>query len=92
MPIETPRQCWAYDQRGQRCQKTPNHRGLHEVRHTWDDTQCFTPGKAHPNPPTYVPPPMSVPDPAPASVPKCVACGHMHKGGECKCGCHEHIA
>lgn len=92
--VNTVRQCWAYNTSGQRCQKTPNHRGLHEIRQTWDDTQCLTPDAQVPQTRELRALPIDIPIPAPATADeqsKCVACKHRHRGGECQCGCHEHI-
>lgn len=84
--METIRQCWAYNLKGQRCDHPAGHPGKHVVMDEWDDDECFNPiQKAAPAPP---PPPAPIGDP---TVGKCVACQHMHKGGVCKCGCHEHI-
>jgi len=95
MTEQNKRQCFAYNTAKQRCSKAANHRGLHEIRFTWNDEECFNPDV----PPLTTPQPMPlpalptpIPDDAPPATPtKCVACGHLHKAGECKCGCHEHI-
>lgn len=84
---ETIRQCWAYNHRGQRCEHPAGHPGNHVITDEWSDDECFTPSKSTPQP--RQPIPMPIPEDIP--VGKCVACSHTHKGGQCKCGCHEHI-
>jgi hypothetical protein len=81
------RQCWAFHNDGTRCQLSADHDGDHAVERTWGDDECAIPTV----------PMQRQPVPAPVATPlvevtlKCVACGHQHKGGPCKCGCHEFI-
>ena len=79
--------CWAYNSAQQRCDLTGGHADNHSVSATWTDNECVTPtsAKTTPAPPMTV---ISEPPPAPTG---CVACGHMHKNAECKCGCYEFI-
>ena len=89
MTEQQKRQCFAYNLNGERCDKTANHRGDHERRFHWTDADCYQPGPAAPPIPIRTAQPPAA---APAEHPTpCVACGHRHRGGECKCGCHEHI-
>lgn len=86
---ETIRQCWAYNKDGQRCDHPAGHPGNHVVMAEWTDSECFSPIQ-HQLPAQPKPTIPAVPKP-PAEPTKCVACQHMHKGGECKCGCYEFI-
>lgn len=78
------RRCWAFHNDGMRCEHPAGHPGQHAVQRTWDDDECAIPGEIKTTPPP--PPPPLV-----TEVVSCVACGHKHKGGECKCGCREFI-
>lgn len=90
------RQCWAYNQQGQRCDHPAGHPGNHVIMQEWTDDECATPGStvvatvstaslrealAAPAPPI----------PAPPADDKCIACNHKHKGSACSCGCYEFI-
>jgi len=91
------RQCWAYNNEGQRCDHPAGHPNNHVVIKEWGDDECYSPIRHQlPEPAlaTAVKDIMPAPPPPPlVEVPlKCVACGHAHKGGTCKCGCHEMIA
>lgn len=87
--MEEIRQCWAFNRNGVRCEHPAGHPGKHVVTSEWGDDECFSPIKG----------PVHTPKPLPAALEetvvteatKCVACGHRHKGGECKCGCYEFI-
>ena len=79
--------CWAYNRGSERCDKHAGHPGDHAITHTWTDSECFAPNQ-QPTPHIPAPPAIPMTDNVPA---KCVACQHQHKGGPCKCGCHEHI-
>lgn len=92
------RQCWAYHRDGMRCEHPAGHPGDHVVQKTWTDLQCATPGEFTPSAPATLMTDTSqaldipMPEPMPAIAPNtCVACGHKHKSGECKCGCYEFI-
>lgn len=83
-------QCWAYNQTATRCTLEAGHDGLHMVASTWSDDECFNPTASRATKPA--PTPVTVPEPTEQQEAKsCVACGHKHKGGACKCGCHTHI-
>lgn len=90
---ETIRQCWAFHKHGSRCEHPAGHAGKHMVSKEWGDLDCATPGEFQPEPGTYEKTRAAAPVPAPLEekVLKCVACGHAHRNGECKCGCHEFI-
>lgn len=86
-------QCWAYNSNGTRCEQRAGHASPHSYTITWTDEDCYKPGTpAHPAIEISLPP---IPPPPPGEVPaaagKCAACKHNHRGGECKCGCYEHI-
>lgn len=85
------RQCFAYNNKGERCDHPAGHPGNHAITYTWADSECYRPtGTSQPiyqQPPAPIPLPVEVPV-APAS---CVACQHKHKDGPCKCGCYEFI-
>jgi len=80
------KQCWAFHKDGARCEHPAGHPGKHVVSKEWDDSDCAIPGN-----------PVQVPVPAPPmetleeKAVTCIACKHSHKGGACKCGCHEFI-
>lgn len=82
------RRCWAFHRDGARCEHPAGHPGNHVVSKEWTDAECAMPGEANV---------VQIPVPAPAQPKlevvevKCVACQHKHKGGACKCGCHEFI-
>jgi hypothetical protein len=80
------RQCWAFNQKGSRCEHPAGHPGDHMVGIQWTDAACAVPDELKPIP--YVPTEKPVVETKPES---CVACDHMHKAGVCKCGCYEHI-
>ena len=85
------RQCWAFHKYGSRCEHPAGHAGKHMVSKEWDDLDCATPGEfeSQPAPPVTE---KSVTVPVLQEAPnKCVACGHAHRNGQCKCGCHEFI-
>lgn len=88
-----PTRCWAYNQEGTRCDKEAGHDERHASFIFWTDSECFTPGKPIETPAQIVERLVQqAPAIAAATEPSaCVACKHMHKGGVCKCGCHEHI-
>lgn len=81
------RTCWAISKDGERCGKRASHRGSHAITIEWEDEDCYTP-KATPIP-AMPPPPIAETAQADATV--CVACGHRHSAGPCKCGCYEFI-
>lgn len=91
-------QCWAYNHTGRRCEQRAGHASKHSYTISWDDDECYNPVTQPPQPVlaainqamTAVAQPPVVATEQPAAK-KCVACSHMHRGGECKCGCHEHI-
>lgn len=92
-------QCWAYNKTGRRCEQRAGHVSRHSFTISWEDDECYNPVKE----PTPPPPPVlaainsavnavaAVVETEQPTPKKCVACSHMHRGGECKCGCHEHI-
>lgn len=83
-------QCWAYNSGGERCEKHAGHPGQHAITHSWTDSECASPGQ----PPVKGRPLIEVfaeEEAKEQASSKCVACQHQHKGGPCKCGCHEHI-
>ena len=82
------RQCWAFHRDGMRCEHPAGHPGDHVVQKTWNDLQCATPGEFEITPPPAAPIP---PPPVAEEDVKCIACGHKHRSGTCKCGCHEFI-
>lgn len=85
--METIRQCWAHSKQGQRCEHPAGHPGNHVVSAEWSDDECAIP-TVIPVAPSVTPPPAPTLVEAPT---KCIACGHQHKSGPCKCGCHEFI-
>jgi hypothetical protein len=83
--------CWAYNKSGNRCSLEAGHTGLHQIASTWSDDECFVPGsRPAPKPEPVVTQSVTSEQP-PSEAKPCVACGHRHKGGACKCGCHTHI-
>lgn len=85
------RTCWAFNSSGQRCEHPAGHPGNHVITATWSDDECFSPIK-HQLPDISTPAAVHPAPPVLESGPvKCVACGHQHKAGPCKCGCHEQI-
>lgn len=87
----TFRQCWAYNSKGQRCEHPAAHPGNHVVSSEWSDAECVAPTTVTVAPVVTATAPsgtVTVTDPDSRT---CVACGHRHKGGMCKCGCHEQI-
>jgi len=88
------RTCWAFNSSGQRCEHPAGHPGNHVITATWTDDECFSPIRHQlPEPATAVKEntPIPLPEPLAHEPLKCVGCGHQHKGGPCKCGCHEQI-
>lgn len=88
-------QCWAYNVHGRRCEQPAGHATTHSYTVSWDDKECYNPSS---KPPAILPPVnaaleavVAAAAPPPPSNAKCVACQHQHRGGVCKCGCHEHI-
>lgn len=88
---EKIRQCWAFHKDGTRCGHPAGHPGDHAVEMTWTDEECALPTEQHVQVPVQVPVPAAAPAPLEEKPVKCVACSHHHKGGACKCGCHEFI-
>ena len=86
------RQCWAFHSDGTRCELPAAHPGDHAVERTWTDAQCATPGqltvKSEPAASNYID--LAKGELVEKQI-KCVACGHSHRNGACKCGCHEFI-
>lgn len=82
------KQCWAFHRDGERCEHPAGHPGDHAIQRTWTDAECATPGEFAPVP--YVPT-ARIAEPVITKPEPCVACLHMHVGGDCKCGCYEHI-
>lgn len=83
------RRCWAFHRDGARCEHPAGHPGNHVVSKEWTDAECATPGEPVQNLVRVPIAPQEPPTQAPPT--KCVACQHHHKGGACKCGCHEFI-
>jgi len=89
---ETIRQCWAFHRDGARCEHPAGHNGDHVVQKTWKDIECATPGEFESVPERGTYEKTRVAEPVLQEAPnKCVACGHAHRDGQCKCGCHEFI-
>ena len=90
---EKIRQCWAYSKDGVRCEHPAAHSGDHVVEKSWTDEECSDPTKlmTEPEPKKIDPSKISQSENRIETIVKCVACGHAHKNGECKCGCHEFI-
>lgn len=89
--------CWAYNKEGIRCEQEAGHPTLHSMTIAWDDDECFSPivhqlpePRPEPVPDMPLESPPSLPEPLPQPA-GCVACGHKHAGGECRCGCYEQI-
>jgi len=82
--------CWAYNLEGVRCEKRAGHTGDHLVSTTWNDDECYAPDRV-PATPQGKPLIEIFAKEEEVVASKCVACQHMHRGGVCKCGCHEHI-
>jgi hypothetical protein len=86
------KQCWAFHKDGARCQHPAGHNGDHVVQKTWKDIECATPGEFSQPAPPVTEKSVTAPVPVLQEAPnKCVACGHAHRDGQCKCGCHEFI-
>jgi len=92
------KQCWAFHRDGARCEHPAGHAGDHMVEKSWNDLQCATPGEFHVKPEPATSNHIQVSDTVEPTIvmpvivkPSCVACGHKHRDGECRCGCHEFI-
>lgn len=89
------KQCWAYNIDGQRCEHPAGHPGNHVITAEWTDEECYSPIRHQLPVQTATTLPTSgvtvVTETIPEEPPACVACSHRHRGGQCKCGCHEHI-
>lgn len=91
------RNCWAISAALRaRCDMPAGHPGDHSITVSWDDEQCWSPETDEPVALRVVTPDMMsgpvdnvVQEPVQAEA--CIACNHMHKNGDCKCGCYEHI-
>ena len=81
------RQCWAFHRDGTRCDMPAGHNGDHAVERTWGDADCAMPVAAAPQPASSPLETLQITEQAT----NCVACSHKHRGGQCKCGCHEFI-
>lgn len=82
------RQCWAYDDNGNRCTSRAGHSGLHMRKIEWDDSQCA--GAPLIDVFADAPIPLAI-VPEQEQAVSCVACMHRHRAGECRCGCKEFI-
>jgi len=87
------KRCWAINSDMNRCEDVAAHAGNHSIIIEWEDSECFDPDSpvilTQPVPLSVVPKEPEKEEPV---APKgCVACGHKHKDGPCKCGCHEFI-
>jgi len=81
------RTCWAISAALKaRCDMPAGHTGEHSITVSWNDEQCWSPDMDEPVALTVV---QDIPEPVRSEA--CIACNHMHKSGECKCGCYEHI-
>ena len=90
--------CWSYSPDGEhRCELDAGHEEDHTTYRIWKDEDSYQPDApitfpivGAPAPPVTdtSPPPLPDPMPTPAG---CVACGHKHANGECRCGCYEQI-
>ena len=87
--MENIRQCWAFNRDGVRCEHPAGHPGKHVVMSEWDDSECFAPIRHQLPEPKQLTPTLT--ETVTTQPTKCIACGHQHKGGECKCGCYEFI-
>lgn len=92
---DTIKQCWAYNIEGQRCEHPAGHPGNHVITAEWTDEECYSPIR-HQLPQQPMSEPTTglvtlVENKAPVEPAACVACNHHHRGGQCKCGCHEFI-
>lgn len=91
------RTCWAISAALMaRCDMPAGHTGEHSITVSWGDEQCWSPETDEPVALKVVPPdimsgPVDNPVQEPVQPEPCVACNHMHKSGDCKCGCYEHI-
>jgi hypothetical protein len=98
--MEDIKQCWAFHRDGARCEHPAGHPGDHTTSTSWTDLECATPGEfevvERSAPATLVRVPLVEHEEhdvsaKPEVVTKCVACGHKHKGGACRCGCYEFV-
>lgn len=80
------RQCWAYNLKGDRCQKPPGHKGPHQIKFLWEDNDCYSP-QGKPLIEVFAEEAAA----AEEAPQKCIACKHSHKAGQCKCGCYEYV-
>jgi hypothetical protein len=80
-------QCFAYSPKQIRCELEGSHSGDHAVKSTWSDEECAVP--SGPAASSLIRKPAENPEGEPEKrvVSKCVACGHAHRDGDCKCGC-----
>jgi hypothetical protein len=90
------RNCFAYNQQGQRCDMPAGHPGDHAITTTWTDEECYAPYSAPvPTPRVYdgmasFPEGSLGPPPMPGDTDECLICDHrMHRGmckaDECDC-------
>ena len=93
------RTCWAISAALKaRCDMPAGHTGDHSITVSWGDEQCWSPETDEPVALRVVEPDMMsgpvdnyVQEPVQEKPEACVACNHMHKSGECKCGCYNHV-
>lgn len=89
------RTCWAISAALKaRCDMPAGHSGDHSITVSWDDNQCWSPEIDEPVALRVVTPDMmsgAVDNPVETEPSACIACNHMHKNADCKCGCYEHI-
>lgn len=83
------RRCWAFHKDGARCEHPAGHPGKHVVSKEWGDDECAVPNQIAQPVQELVQVPL--PEQPVIEATNCVACNHKHKGGPCKCGCHEFI-
>lgn len=83
------RTCWAISAALKaRCDMPAGHSGEHSITVSWNDEQCWSPDFDEPVALTVV---QDVHEPVQEKPEACIACNHMHRGGECKCGCYNHV-